>query len=200
MAQVYGDDPRKNPWPRISLPAKTLDGIHDTVVNLKEAVELLINRRNSNGFRAVLLRELVGDADPNAQNPENPNYQIGGSTTINIGRGYDLYAYANGSFGSGETILRVPLVRKLAIPAFMIGSFFRAYTAPAASCTVTVARIASGSTLVLGTINFVAGSTIGLANTLPVVFDVGDEILFTAPNPADTTFANFAMGILGNRG
>lgn len=193
---TYGDDPRANPWPRLNIPAKSIEALVDSFVNMKEIIEILINRRQSNGFRAVLAREIIGDQDPNAAATTNPSYNINqSSSTLNIGSS-DLAAYANGTFTSGETIVRIPITRPLVLPALWAGSFMRAYATPTSSCSVAAQRILPGGTIVsLGTIDFAAGVADGIFYTAAVTFDVGDDFALIGPNPADTTFGNLGFGL-----
>lgn len=188
----YGTDPRRNPWPNIPMPDGSEGGNMRTLLGMREVLEILINRRPSDNFRAVLLREFAGTQDPN-EPVENVNNITNNNVTL--ARGYDIYAYLPGTFTSLEVVISVPLVRRVIFPANLVGSLV--YSGVAATGGVFFTLSKNGVSF--GTLTFGAGSTVASPLATKTIFEAGDIFTMTAPLAPDATLENISIGLRVDR-
>lgn len=187
----YGTDPRRNPWPNIPMPDGSEGGNMRTLLGMREVLEILINRRPSDNFRAVLLREFAGTQDPN-----EPVQSITNTTNnITLSRGYDIYAYLPGTFTSLEVVIDVPIVRRAVFPANLVGSLVYSGVAATGGVSFTLAK----NGVAFGTLTFGAGLSVAAPLSTRTIFEEGDSFTLLAPLAPDPTLENLSLGLRVDR-
>ncbi|MBB5277792.1 hypothetical protein HNR26_003881 [Rhizobium rosettiformans] len=107
----------------------------------------------------------------------------------------EFATFLGGNTQAGELVFRHAVTKSFVLPVGLLGSVINAGTAASAETVFTIKR----NDAVIGTVTFVAGSTVGAVSfATAVVFASGDIFQIVAPTTPDQALADISFSIIAS--
>lgn len=143
-----------------------------------------------------LSAELTGLAALSSQSTGFVKRTAAGTYTTTAAAPYDVSNFINGKPLASEILIRTVIVRAISLQANFAGCL--AYCSTAAAAAATLAILKNG--VQVGTITFAIGAKSGTFSTSSAItFNVGDQLVVTAPSTVDATLSDISISLYGTQ-